>query len=73
MGGGRPRSSEHVFLLDDPLTHPDTEARLLLAFLRELNGLLLRVEAENAALAAELEQDTPEVAAARAARAKPAA
>ncbi len=67
LGGGRPRSSEHVFLLDDPLTHPDTEARLLLAFLRELNGLLLRVEAENAALAAELEQDTPEVAAARAA------
>ena len=64
--GRRPAGIEHVFLLEDPLTTPDAEARLLLAFLRELNQLLLRVDAENAALAAELdEQETPEVAAAR--------
>ena len=62
----RPRGTEHVFLLDDPLTNPDAEAQMLLAFLRQLNGLLLRVDAENAALAAQLEEaETPEVAVAR--------
>ncbi len=62
----KPIGVEHVFLLDNPLATPDAEARLLLAFLRELNGLLLRVDAENAALTEALDQaDTPEVAAAR--------
>jgi hypothetical protein len=65
---GKPIGAEHVFLLDDPLATPDAEARLLLAFLRRLNELLLRVDAANAAVAAELdESDPPEVAAARAA------
>ena len=63
--GGRPLGIERVFLLDNPLTTPDAEAQMLLGFLRELNGLLLRVDAENAALAAQLEEETPEVAAAR--------
>ena len=64
--GRRPHSEEHVFLLDNPLAAPDAEARLLLAFLRQLNALLLRVDAENSALTEALEQtDTPEVAAAR--------
>jgi len=62
----KPIGVEHVFLLDDPLTTPDAEARLLLVFLRQLNELLLRVDAENAALAAELDEaEPPEVAAAR--------
>lgn len=63
---GRPRGMEQVFLLDNPLTTPDAEARLLLTFLRVLNALLLRVDADNAAVAAELAVD-PALAAARAA------
>lgn len=61
----RPIGLEQVFLLENPLASPDAEARMLLAFLRVLNELLLRVDAENGATAAELETDAPEVAAAR--------
>lgn len=61
-GGSRPAGIEQVFLLENPLTTPDAEARLLLDFLRVLNGLLTRVDAENAATTAELENDMPEVA-----------
>ena len=59
----RPIGSERVFLLNDP----SEEGRLLLEFLTALNELLVRVDAANAAIAAELEADTPEVAEKRAA------
>lgn len=62
----RPLGIEQVFVLENPLAVPDAEARLLLAFLRVLNGLLARVDAENRAVSEELEQDAG-VAARRAA------
>lgn len=57
----RPTGKEDVFLLEDPLAVPNAEARMLLAFLRVLNELLLRVDAGNGAVAAELDTDAPEV------------
>jgi len=59
---GRPLGQEHVFLLENPLPVADAEARMLLAFLRVLNELLLRVDGENGAAAKEMETDTPAVA-----------
>ncbi|HOU41735.1 MAG TPA: AAA domain-containing protein, partial [Promineifilum sp.] len=61
---GRPQGMEEVFLLENPLTTPDAEAQLLLRFLRVLNALLLRVDADNAAVAAEMDAE-PALAAAR--------
>jgi hypothetical protein len=43
----RPRGLEEVFILDDPAREED----LLLAFLRTLNALLVRVDSENCAIA----------------------
>jgi hypothetical protein len=61
----KPFGTERVFLLENPAAVPDAEARMLLAFLRVLNELLLRVDAENKGVAAELGMDSPEVAARR--------
>ena len=47
---------------DSPLSVVDAEARMLSAFLRVLNELLLRVDGENGAAVKEMETDTPEVA-----------
>ena len=58
----RPIGQEHVFLLENPLSVVDAEARMLSAFLRVLNELLLRVDGENGAAVKEMETDTPEVA-----------
>lgn len=61
----RPVGIEQVFLLENPLEAPEAERRMLLAFLQVLNGLLLRVDAGNAAIAAELEEETPGMVEAR--------
>ena len=55
---GRPLGGEHVFVA----ASPESEGEILHSFLRTLNTLLRRVDAENRAMAAESVDDDPTVA-----------